>query len=125
MGALGIIFIIIVTATLWFLYHKIFDVVYFDTLSGIGVELVVCFFISVVLYVILKRFSKVLIIIFLILLAIAAVLALLGFLGGKDSEWSFKHFLMETDITNAQEIEKAIQYIESKKRTSAARKYLE
>lgn len=79
----GVILLLLITVALWVLYHKIFDVYYFDTIGGLGKEFIVCFILSFIVLAILKKIGKVLLIIFVIGIAIAVVLALLGILGNK------------------------------------------
>lgn len=43
------IFVLILTAVLWYLYHKLFAVVYVNALSGIIRELAICFVLSLVI----------------------------------------------------------------------------
>ena len=75
-----------ITLALWVLYHKIFDVYYFDTIGGLGKEFIVCFILSFIVLAILQKVGKILLIIVVIGIAIAAVLALLGVIGSKNTE---------------------------------------
>ncbi len=82
----GVILLLLITLALWVLYHKIFDVYYFDTIGGLGKEFIVCFILSFIVMAILKKIGKVLLIIFVIGIAIAVVLALLGVIGSKNTD---------------------------------------
>lgn len=79
----GVILLLLITLALWVLYHKIFDVYYFDTIGGLGKEFIVCFILSFIVLAILQKVGKILLIIVVIGIAIAAVLALLGVIGSK------------------------------------------
>lgn len=44
-----VVLVLILTAVLWYLYHRIFTVIYVSALNGIIRELVVCFILSAVI----------------------------------------------------------------------------
>ena len=53
-----LLLVLVITAALWFLYHKIFDVYYFDSVAGIAKELMVCFVLSFIVLAILYQSIK-------------------------------------------------------------------
>ena len=80
-----LLLVLVITAALWFLYHKIFDVYYFDSVAGIAKELMVCFVLSFIVLAILKKLGKVILILFVIGVVVAVILALLGVFKTKNN----------------------------------------
>ena len=54
MNLMGIL-ILALTAALWYLYHKLFNVVYVNALAGIAKEIAACFFLSVIILTVVSN----------------------------------------------------------------------